>query len=715
MSEVYPASQYHYTSTENQSNSFGSENHPGIQSKNPQSGNPNEELGSLKVANTDKKTRFAPSLTTHHSGGTSPVNQSYTSAPAYSSHQNASPDQNQQQNSMAAMAAMLGQMQQQQQQQQQQTGQSAGYNQLQAAMNGVGISSSLAGVNGYGQQNSAFLTSPHLAQFASPNVAQFSPNLAISNGGLSAVQTNFPSPLLGAFPSPNSAGYANFPSPGLSQTSYGTMPSAQNGTFSPGLVSGLSQSGAINGQTGRTVYVGNLPADAAVDELLSQVRFGPIDTVKVLPEKNCAFISFLDPTTAAAFHSDALMRKIQLHGQELKIGWGKPSAVPTNVVMAVQQNGATRNVYLGNLEETATEQSLRDDLSRFGPIDQVKIVRDKNIGFVHFLSIATAIKVVQALAVEPAWAGKRVHYGKDRCAYVPKNQHQQQQHNMAAAAMAATAAGYVGFSNTLAGINLDPTQVQPGNRTVYLGNIHPETTLEEICNTIRGGILQQIRYIQDKHIAFVTFVDANAAVAFYHTATFQGVALHNRRLKVGWGKHSGPPSPGIAMVVQAGGSRNVYIGQIDDFEAFDEARIRHDFSQYGEIELVNLLKEKNCAFVNFTNIANSIKAIEGIKQNEDYAKFKIAYGKDRCANAPRNAPWSQLFSPVTPTSGVAAGPRSAPAHMTGFSNPIARNSSSGIHSAGFSPNPTAEDFANIVVTAEGGSVHASPEVPQPET
>ena len=77
-----------------------------------------------------------------------------------------------------------------------------------------------------------------------------------------------------------------------------------------------------------------------------------------------------------------------------------------------------------------------------------------------------------------------------------------------AAAMAATAAGYVGFSTGMSGMGLDPNQVQPGNRTVYLGNIHPETTLEEICNTIRGGILQQIRYIQDKHIAFVTFVDA---------------------------------------------------------------------------------------------------------------------------------------------------------------------------------------------------------------
>jgi RNA recognition motif-containing protein len=70
-----------------------------------------------------------------------------------------------------------------------------------------------------------------------------------------------------------------------------------------------------------------------------------------------------------------------------------------------------------NLDDDITEQSLRDDLSRFGPIDQVKIVRDKNIGFVHFLSIANAIKVVQALPQEEDWYGKRVNYGKDRCAY----------------------------------------------------------------------------------------------------------------------------------------------------------------------------------------------------------------------------------------------------------------------------------------------------------
>lgn len=39
------------------------------------------------------------------------------------------------------------------------------------------------------------------------------------------------------------------------------------------------------------------------------------------------------------------------------------------------------------------------------------------------------------------------------------------------------------------------------NRTVYLGNIHPETSTEDLCNAIRGGVLQSIRYMQDKHIA----------------------------------------------------------------------------------------------------------------------------------------------------------------------------------------------------------------------
>jgi RNA recognition motif-containing protein len=171
---------------------------------------------------------------------------------------------------------------------------------------------------------------------------------------------------------------------------------------------------AAGNTTGRTVYVGNLPpgecscsifsfaklsltetctTDASVDELMNLVRFGPVESVRLLPEKSCVFISFLDGATAAAFHADATVKKLTLHGQELKIGWGKPSTVPSQVVQAIALAKATRNVYLGGLDDSLTESELRDDLCRFGPIDQVKIVRDKGIGFVHFLSIGAAMKV----------------------------------------------------------------------------------------------------------------------------------------------------------------------------------------------------------------------------------------------------------------------------------------------------------------------------------
>lgn len=81
------------------------------------------------------------------------------------------------------------------------------------------------------------------------------------------------------------------------------------------------------------------------------------------------------------------------------------------------------------------------------------------------------------------------------------------------------------------------------------------------------------------------------------------------------------------MVVQSGGSRNVYaspfsalrrldisnrapqIGNIDDFDLYNEERLRKDFGEYGEIELVNTLREKQCAFVNFTNIANAVRLL----------------------------------------------------------------------------------------------------------
>lgn len=441
--------------------------------------------------------------------------------------------------------------------------------------------------------------------------------------------------------SPTGMGGSYFGAMQSPTTSFNVIGAASIGGYgpsmqlAPGLVSGTS----------RTVYLGNIPPDTSAEEILGHVRSGQIESVRLLPDKNCAFISFLDSSSATHFHSDAILKKLSIKGQDIKIGWGKPSSVPTSVALAVQQSGASRNVYLGNLPEEVTEDELREDLSKYGAIDTVKIVREKAIGFVHFLSIGNAIKAVTQLPQEPKWQPpRRVYYGKDRCAYVSKTQQQNAAQYLGIApgyahvlngadrdlitnALAQQSVAAAAVATTAGGVN------NLGNRTVYLGNIHPETTIEEICNVVRGGLLHHIRYIPDKHICFVTFIDPTSAASFYALSNLQGLMIHNRRLKIGWGKHSGALPPAIALAVSGGASRNVYIGNLD--ETWTEDRLRQDFQEYGEIELVNTLREKSCAFVNFTNIANAIKAIEAVRGKDEYKRFKVNFGKDRCGNPPR--------------------------------------------------------------------------------
>jgi RNA recognition motif-containing protein len=220
---------------------------------------------------------------------------------------------------------------------------------------------------------------------------------------------------------------------------------------------------------------------------------------------------------------------------------------------------------------------------------------------------------VNTLPTEPNWAGKRVNYGKDRCAYIPKSQQAAAQSAQVAAAQSLMAQSAVSpttanpFTSPFSPFPFSPADASGGaagpqglNRTVYLGNVHPETSAEDLCNAIRGGVLQSIRYMQDKHIAFVTFIDPAAAFTFFQVASYQGLTLNNRRLKIGWGKNSGPLPPSLALAVHGGATRNVYIGNIEDFITFSEDRLKRDFGEFGEIELVNFLKEK-CVHLLFHN------------------------------------------------------------------------------------------------------------------
>ncbi|CCK71402.1 Nab6p KNAG_0G03440 [Huiozyma naganishii CBS 8797] len=201
------------------------------------------------------------------------------------------------------------------------------------------------------------------------------------------------------------------------------------------------------------------------------------------------------------------------------------------------------------------------------------------------------------------------------------------------------------------------------NRTIYIGNINPRSRAEDICNVVRGGILQNIKFIEAKHICFITFIEASAAVQFYANAFIDPIVLHGNTLKLGWGTYTGPLPKPIALAVTIGASRNVYISlpeiafkdkYIKDpkFKIYHESFklpakevLRKDFLHYGSIEQINMLNDSHCCWVNFMNISSAIRLVEDASTKQDhfnqlfdhrYEGLVINYGKDRCGNINRN-------------------------------------------------------------------------------
>lgn len=239
---------------------------------------------------------------------------------------------------------------------------------------------------------------------------------------------------------------------------------------------------------------------------------------------------------------------------------------------------------------------------------------------------------------------------------------------------------------------------QSPNRCLYIGNLPEDATTSDICDAIRGGLLLSVKYTPEKHYAvspfpllviteiepspqFVTFADPMQATHFYHQATSYGLMVRNKKVKVSWGRGNNFVHPSVLnAVVGSGATRIVYIGGIDDFDTYNEDRLRDDFGTFGgrECELFVSVSATDLALppsrnrtselsqgekggirqlvrdpsnsltdVRFAHscsahipsyscdVRHASKALEGMKSKPEYADMRLAYGKDRCANHPR--------------------------------------------------------------------------------
>ncbi|EIE81332.1 hypothetical protein RO3G_06037 [Rhizopus delemar RA 99-880] len=169
-----------------------------------------------------------------------------------------------------------------------------------------------------------------------------------------------------------------------------------------------------NQQHSRSLWVGNIDSGVTI-EMLTQVfsMFGPIESVRLLLEKECAFINFFHVEDAIRAKEDVLTHMGGRIGNCIvRIGFGKADAVVTETNVSQP----TRALWLGNIPGNTTPASLQSIFSTFGTIESVRVLSHKNCGFINFESADDAVAARDALLQNkifaPGFSAARVGFAK---------------------------------------------------------------------------------------------------------------------------------------------------------------------------------------------------------------------------------------------------------------------------------------------------------------
>ena len=401
---------------------------------------------------------------------------------------------------------------------------------------------------------------------------------------------------------------------------------------------------------------------------------GPLLAIRLMPEKSCVFLDFSREDDAIAFFTKCyggsedpkefyhLRRIINVAGIELRVGWAKQTYEQPNIAIAVK-NGATRCVYLHPVEPKS-ELLLEKLFTGYGAIDCIKIVEEKTIAFVHMASIQSAMQAVSAIGAKRLF--RKVSFAADRvCLSSSRGDKNQSK------------------TDGKQSIQTPPipskTSAPPELRTVFLGGLPKECTLNDVCNNIRaGGPLLSIRI--SKGSAFVTFVETQAAQCFYDFVDRYGIVLEGRRLSVGWAKpndsnnnrgtNTSGLSPAITSMLRQGATRNLCVLNLDSLDAHQlsfasnnatqpmytnndtyHAALEQYFSSFGTIECINIAhtkgssgdRQQRAAFINFSSIMEAARALEAARRDARFDNCRLCYGKDRCSQP-------LLIQGITPSS-----------------------------------------------------------------
>ncbi|SJX60307.1 related to JSN1-RNA-binding protein (pumilio family) [Sporisorium reilianum f. sp. reilianum] len=182
-------------------------------------------------------------------------------------------------------------------------------------------------------------------------------------------------------------------------------------------------------QPTRTLWIGHLRPTVTNSDLLQILtRYGSIETIRLVPEKSCAFVNFVEIADAVRAKEDLLGRlggRLGLGSMgpegQVRVGFGKPESVPQVGLGGFAPNmdtlggladgaaandafgaepvnqEASRALWIGSIPSTTSTETLVSIFAPFGPIESIRVLASKSCAFVNFDRLDDAMAARKAL------------------------------------------------------------------------------------------------------------------------------------------------------------------------------------------------------------------------------------------------------------------------------------------------------------------------------
>lgn len=208
----------------------------------------------------------------------------------------------------------------------------------------------------------------------------------------------------------------------------------------------LVSSTPMNQTPSRSLWIGNLDVSTTGQQLMHFFApYGAIESLRLLPDKECGFVNFVEMADAMKAREDVLGRlggRLDNLGSgpggRIRIGFGKVelagpagptghSALPlggistdarsasgailpgnrpanraqttdiANLDDAGESAAPTRALWVGSIPSTATTNTLLSIFQPFGPIESARVLSHKNCGFINFERVDDAVRARKIL------------------------------------------------------------------------------------------------------------------------------------------------------------------------------------------------------------------------------------------------------------------------------------------------------------------------------